>query len=578
MRDCIVKRPAATAALALALALLALAAPAAAAAPPSGPPYPAAVNGQRVYDYAGIFSPRTIASAEATMDGIEDRTGAQVVVYTQVKPESDTLDKANQDALDLMNQWGVGRKGIDDGLVILFDMEPNLRHGQVSLYGGAGYRAAFLSDGDRQDIFDNDMKPLLVAGDLDGGLLAGLARVDANATPEHAATLERGRILGAALTLGAALLGLLLILLAFARWFVRGRDPSFLDDPSIYMPAPPEGLSPAMATLLLADRTNDRTVMAGLVDLAAGGSIAFREDKVEELTRAGLTYLREGKGLGEPESAMLERIGKYAAKHHNYVTPKNMYHLSSAYEDLKCQLEKAAVKRKWIVEAPASVTTRWYGIAGIEITLGAFVGFAWLFFPTAFVITLAVSLVLAGVVTCLIGYFMPSRTHQGAVLTAMLKAYQRTLAATLRQSRSMTEVVARKPLPWVNTPDEEMAWGIAFGLDKELEAVLARSLADSRTGAPGATGAAAFVSASPAPWTPSWWTSSATPGGGGHGSHAGGISPGLFSSSAFPDPGPMFAALGHVSSPPSPPSSGSSGGGGFGGGGGGGGGGAGGGF
>jgi uncharacterized membrane protein YgcG len=101
--------------------------------PPAGLPYPQPVNGQKVYDYAGIFSSDAIASAQATIQGIEDRTGAEVAVYTQVKPESDDLDKANADALALMNQWGVGRAGFDDGLVILFDMQDNRQHGQVSL-------------------------------------------------------------------------------------------------------------------------------------------------------------------------------------------------------------------------------------------------------------------------------------------------------------------------------------------------------------------------------------------------------------------------------------------------------------
>ena len=206
-------------------AWLLLSAPAVAATPPAGPPYPNAVTGQRVYDYAGIFSPATLTEAQSIITGIEARTGAQVAVYTQVKPQSDDLDKADADALALMNQWGVGRKGFDDCLVILFDMQTNLRHGQVSLYAGSGYRAAFLSDSDRQAIFDNDMKPLLADGDLDGGLLAGLHDIDANATPEHAATLERGRQINALISVGGLLLGILLLLVAALSWLRHGRDP-----------------------------------------------------------------------------------------------------------------------------------------------------------------------------------------------------------------------------------------------------------------------------------------------------------------------------------------------------------------
>ena len=52
--------------------------------------------------------------------GIQQRTGAEVVVYTQYKPGSDD-DSTDQDAIALINQWGVGRKGFDDGLAILWN-------------------------------------------------------------------------------------------------------------------------------------------------------------------------------------------------------------------------------------------------------------------------------------------------------------------------------------------------------------------------------------------------------------------------------------------------------------------------
>ena len=53
-------------------------------------------------------------------------------------------------------------------------MQGNLRHGQVSLYAGSGFKAAYLTDADRQSIFDNDMKPDLSAGDFDGALAVAL--------------------------------------------------------------------------------------------------------------------------------------------------------------------------------------------------------------------------------------------------------------------------------------------------------------------------------------------------------------------------------------------------------------------
>ncbi|HEY6057033.1 MAG TPA: TPM domain-containing protein [Candidatus Limnocylindrales bacterium] len=72
-----------------------------------------------MYDTAGVFAAATKTAAEETIAGIEQRTGAQVAVYTQVVDYGVTKEDAERDAIALMNQWGVGRRGFDDGLVIL---------------------------------------------------------------------------------------------------------------------------------------------------------------------------------------------------------------------------------------------------------------------------------------------------------------------------------------------------------------------------------------------------------------------------------------------------------------------------
>jgi len=46
-----------------------------------------------------------------------------------------------------------GREGINDGLVILFDLDESLCYGQIQLYAGAGYAAEHLSSAERQLLF-----------------------------------------------------------------------------------------------------------------------------------------------------------------------------------------------------------------------------------------------------------------------------------------------------------------------------------------------------------------------------------------------------------------------------------------
>ena len=96
----------------LVAAILLAVAPAALAA---GPPYPDPVDGQAVYDTANLFQPETRTQAEGIIDAIEAQTKAEVVVYTQALGRDDiTTEDAESDAKALMDQWGVGRAGLND--------------------------------------------------------------------------------------------------------------------------------------------------------------------------------------------------------------------------------------------------------------------------------------------------------------------------------------------------------------------------------------------------------------------------------------------------------------------------------
>jgi len=70
-----------------------------------------------------------------------------------------------------------------------------------------------------------------------------LADVDTAATPQDADELSRARILNALVGFGAAILAALLVLVVLYRWYTHGRDPIYVDDNSILMPAPPDGLT-----------------------------------------------------------------------------------------------------------------------------------------------------------------------------------------------------------------------------------------------------------------------------------------------------------------------------------------------
>jgi uncharacterized membrane protein YgcG len=555
-------------------------------APQPGPPFPDPTTDVAVYDTATIFRPETIAAAERTIDAIEARTGAEVVVYSQLVEDGRSTETADADARALMDEWGVGRKGFDDGLVILFDMYPGREHGQVILYGGPGFRATFLDNTEKQRIFEDDMLPRLRAGDLDGALLVALERVDAAATPEHAATLERARQLDAAVGLvGAPLALVVLVGSATLAWRRYGRDPVYLDDPSIHMAGPPESLTPAAAVFVLNGGPSRRALTTALLDVASRGTIAFREESeflglkrkvgidIRPTSSDPVTVAHQRRNaarpLGPAERLAQTRLESLAGAD-GYIEPDKLLEFGSTVPAFDKALEGEVVARGWFREKPSAAVGRWIARAAIALVVGIIAAFAGLNLPSNGLLLVGIAVVIGAVVIAILARSMPAVSLPGAMIRAMLAAYRRTLKKTMDQARSMDQVVAEAGLTWLETPDQAVVWGTALGLHAEIEDVLGRSLEDQREGRVPAGSV----------WLPAWYGSSAGGGAGfasGDFAGAGAGSGGLFSSSSVPDLGGMMSALGSIGDSPS--SSGSGGGGGFGGGGsGGGGGGSGGGF
>jgi uncharacterized membrane protein YgcG len=563
-----------------ALLVLLLATVASAASPPPGPPFPDPVEGQAVYDHAGILTAATIAKAEATIDAIEERTGAEVVVYTQDSGDYPTTEQTEAKARALMDQWGVGRAGFNDGLVVFFDMQPNLEHGQVQLYAGPGFEATFLSNQERQAIYENEMLPYLRSADFDGALGVALEKVDAAATVEHAQALQRARQADAVLGLiGAPIVFMGLAGWGFYNWRRFGKDPVYLDDASIYMPAPPPDLTAASGAMVMEGTTSRRALTTAMLDLASRGSIAFREDPgvLWQKSKIGIDVappkgddvveaqrrLNARRPTGPAESVALREL-RDVADAENLITSEDLPKFGTHVADFDRALENHVVDKGWFAMKPSKVVSRWAGRGTLAIVAGVVAAIVGFNIPMSGLVMIGGAAIAGGVVLLIISQAMPAVTMAGAMIRAMLAAYRRTLEKTMAQARSMQQVVDEAGLDWLDTPDQAVVWGTALGLQGEIEGVLSRSLEDVQEGR--TTGSV--------PYFPAWYqTSSGAPF---VASEAGGSGASLFSDSGVPDVGGMMSALGTIGNSPS--SSGSGGGGFSGGSSGGGGGGAGGGF
>jgi uncharacterized membrane protein YgcG len=540
--------------------------------PPAGPPFGEPVPGATVYDYAGVLSRDVVASLSRRIRRIEDLTGAEVVVYTQVKPESDTFAEAERDAIALMDQWGIGRRGFDDGLVILLDLDESREHGQAQLYAGPGFRASYMTNEDRQRIFTDEMLPYLLDADFNSAMLAAMETIEAETTPERAQSLQLARQVDAATGLVVAPLVLIgLVAWAGWSWMRYGRDPEVVDDPSVIMPAPPPGLTPAAAAVIIDGRATRHALTTALVDLAARGEIRFRESPANAEGKLEVDILRPDvrdprltrnrqAPLGDAEAYLLERI-QSIADGAGRIDAQDLLKLGKHVEPFEDRLEKHVASEGWYREPPSRSTERWTLRAAVVLIVGVVAVVIALNLPSNGLLLLGAAVLLAAVAMFVLARVMPQRTMNGAMVFAWLAAYRRTLQKTLEASGTMDQVVAARTVPWLETADQAVVWGYALGLHEEVEDVLERSIEATKGATPGTV-----------IYFPSWYVG----GGGGTMGSAGGPS-GAFSSSAMPNFAAMTAALATVGNSPASSGSGSSGG--FGGGSsGGGGGGAGGGF
>jgi uncharacterized membrane protein YgcG len=523
--------------------------------------FPDPVGGQAVYDPAGALDLEIEQVLERQIDAIEARSGAEIAIYVQVDASA-TPDSNLAAARALMDQWGVGRAGFDDGLVFLISFEPSLVHGEAHYFAGAGFLRGYLSQGDLQAVFDEVILPAAGQGQIGGGLIQALEIVDAAITPDATARLnflrQANGVIG---VIGAPVAFLVIVGLVVRAWRREGDDPEVLDSPSILMAGPPADMTPPLATVVRQGKSTRHSMNTLLMELASTGRMAFRnldradkvksDDEPDPLLDPAIQLMeaapRDGR-MGAAERSAWELI-RQQARGDTTISRQRLWELNDVLEPVRDGLEDEVVRLGWFARRPSTLIKRWSFIGFGEMMLGFLFVFGGFAIPMSGLTLLGAATGVGGLVTWAIGQAMSQRTPNGAYVDAMLKAYRRTLQKTMEQARSMEQVVADPTVRlFADTPDKAVVWGFALGLHDEVADVLRRNLEDQARDPATATGA----------YYPLWLGS--TPSSFGDGMASGSI----FSGSGMPDIGGMFSAVGSIGS--SPPSS-SSGGGGFSGGG-----------
>lgn len=122
-----------------------------------------------VNDFAGVLTQAEISTLDSALSDFEKQTTNEIVVVTIDSLTSDTTTIETY-SLGLAREWGVGKKGANNGLVFLFVMKKR----QVRIEVGTGLEKV-MTNKQCGAIIDSFIKPNFKTGDYYKGISLALA-------------------------------------------------------------------------------------------------------------------------------------------------------------------------------------------------------------------------------------------------------------------------------------------------------------------------------------------------------------------------------------------------------------------
>lgn len=128
---------------------------------------------KRVTDKAGMLTENQEATLENVLKDYEERTGSQIAILLVSKTEPEAIE---QYSIRVFDTWKLGRKGVDDGvlLVVAKNNPPALR--RLRIEAGRGVQGS-LTDAQSKRILQDVIAPHFRQNDFYGGLAAGVSAI-----------------------------------------------------------------------------------------------------------------------------------------------------------------------------------------------------------------------------------------------------------------------------------------------------------------------------------------------------------------------------------------------------------------
>ncbi len=123
-----------------------------------------------VNDLAGVLSASQAQQLEDILVNFNNKTSNQITIVTVSDLEG--YDKADY-AITLGHEWGVGQKGIDNGVVVLIKPGRGNEQGEAFIAVGYGLEPV-ITDAASRRIIENEMIPHFAEGNYFAGIDAGI--------------------------------------------------------------------------------------------------------------------------------------------------------------------------------------------------------------------------------------------------------------------------------------------------------------------------------------------------------------------------------------------------------------------
>ena len=126
-----------------------------------------------VTDQAGMLTPDQLTRLEAVLTDYETKTGSQIAVLLVKSTEPEQIE---QYSIRVADAWKLGRKGVDDGVLLLVAKDNPSALRRLRIEAGRGVQGV-LTDAQSKRILQDVIAPQFVQGQFYEGLVAGVGAI-----------------------------------------------------------------------------------------------------------------------------------------------------------------------------------------------------------------------------------------------------------------------------------------------------------------------------------------------------------------------------------------------------------------